>query len=163
MYTCFQTAYNPNLMYHTGLQMAPRPSDMLVHNFDTLYIEEIKHYEHRVMDAIDVGFVKDVSVHSSAHSPCQKIINIHTTWISTAKRTVTPLTVSKHKENILYLTTLRVYKHAYWGNMLRMTSIFLNIRINRLDHVPRKTLKIYLLIKQYRSELRSIFFYQISR
>lgn len=113
MYTCFQTAYNPNLMYHTGLQMSPRPSDMLVHNFDTLYIEEIKNYEHRVMDAIDVGYVKDVSAHSSAHSLCQNIISIHKKWLSTAKYTVIPLTVSKHKENILHLTILRVYKHTY--------------------------------------------------
>jgi len=47
--------------------------------------------------------------------------------------------------------------------MLGMTSIFLNIRINRLDHVSRNTLRMNLLTKQYRFELRSIFYYQISR
>jgi len=66
VHTCFQTAYNPNLMYHTGEVMPPRPSDMLVQNFDTLTIDDIKNYEWRVMGAIDFGYVKDVSVHSSA-------------------------------------------------------------------------------------------------
>jgi len=47
--------------------------------------------------------------------------------------------------------------------MLGMTSIFLNIRINRLDYVSRNTLRMNLLTKQYRSEPRSIFCYQILR
>jgi hypothetical protein len=78
VHTCFQTAYNPNLMYHSGVAMPPRPSDMLVQNFDIFTIDDIKNYERRVMNAIDFGYVKDVSAHSSAQSPCQNIINIHT-------------------------------------------------------------------------------------
>jgi len=65
-------------MYHTGEEMPPRPSDLLVRNFDIYTIEDVKNYEGRVMDAIDFGYIKDVSAHSSAQSTRQKIINIHT-------------------------------------------------------------------------------------
>jgi hypothetical protein len=78
VHTCFQTAYNPKLMYHSGEEMPLRPSNLLVQNFDTFTIADIKNYEHRVVDAIDFGYVKDVSAHSSAQSPCQNINNIHT-------------------------------------------------------------------------------------
>jgi len=79
VHICFQTTHNPNLMYHSGEEMPPRPSDLLVQNFDTFTVEDIMNYERRVMDAIDFGYVKDVSAHSSAESTRQKIINIHTT------------------------------------------------------------------------------------
>jgi hypothetical protein len=78
VHTCFQTAYNPNMTYHSGEIMPPRPSGLLVQNFDLYTIEDIKNYEMRVMDAIDLGYVKDVSAHYSVQSPRQNIINIHT-------------------------------------------------------------------------------------
>jgi hypothetical protein len=53
-------------MYHSGQVMPPRPSGMMVTNFDTFTIDDIKNYERRVSDAIDFGYVKDVSVHYSA-------------------------------------------------------------------------------------------------
>jgi len=65
-------------MYHTGEEMPPRPSDLLVQNFDIFTIDDIKNYERRVMSAIDFGYVKDVSAHSSSESPCQNIISINT-------------------------------------------------------------------------------------
>ena len=65
-------------MDHTGFVIPPRPRDLEVHTFDTFAIRDIKNYERRVMDAIDFGYVKDVSARSSAQSPCQNIINIHT-------------------------------------------------------------------------------------
>jgi hypothetical protein len=58
--------------------MPPRPSGILVQNFDLYTIEEIKNYEQRVMSAIDLGYVKDVSAHYSVQSPSQNIVNIHT-------------------------------------------------------------------------------------
>nr|AIO11839.1 hemocyanin-like protein [Coptotermes formosanus] len=61
-----KTAYNPKLMYHSGQVMPPRPSGMMVTNFDTFTIDDIKNYERRVSDAIDFGYVKDerLKVHS---------------------------------------------------------------------------------------------------
>jgi len=78
VHTCFQTAYNPNMMYHSGEAMPPRPSNMLVQNFDLFTIGDIKNYERRVMSAVDLGYVKDVSAHYSVQSPCQNTTNIHT-------------------------------------------------------------------------------------
>jgi hypothetical protein len=65
-------------MYHTGVEMPPRPSGLLVKDFDIFTIADIKNYEKRLMDAVDFGYVKDVSNHFSAQSTRHKIINIHT-------------------------------------------------------------------------------------
>ena len=78
MHTCFQTTYNPNLMYHSGHEMPPRPKNLLVTDFDILSIDKIKTYERRVTDVIDLGVVTDVSAHSLAQLSCQNIFNIPT-------------------------------------------------------------------------------------
>jgi hypothetical protein len=49
-------------MYHNGEEMPPRPSNILVTNFDQFYITDIKNYERRIADAIDTGKAFDVSI-----------------------------------------------------------------------------------------------------
>jgi hypothetical protein len=69
MHVWFQTAYNPNLRYSNGEDMPPRPRNLFPTNFDLFYISDIKNYEKRVAEAIDFGYVYDVSVRPNAQSP----------------------------------------------------------------------------------------------
>lgn len=58
----FQCGYNPQLQYQNGLAMPARPS-----NFDFLasnskLIEQLQHMDRRLADAIDIEYVKTVSI-----------------------------------------------------------------------------------------------------
>lgn len=57
----FDTPYNPKMHYHNGHEVPARPAHLKPTNYDLYYVSDIKHYEARVADAIDFGYIFCVS------------------------------------------------------------------------------------------------------